>query len=263
MFYVVVISAGVYLLDMFSLGSSFSSLLTFVPSKIFQEFQIWRLVTFIFVVENSSSIFVLISLYFYYFVGTTLESEWGSPRFTVYYGIGVLANILTGVVLSFLYGLNFPWYVVNMHYVNMSLFFAFACLYPNMEVRLFFILPVKVKWMGWFTAALFLWDVLNALFALYWIGVVLPLVAIGNFLLFFSGDAMVLFGRVKHKNSKQTINFKKATKDIRQQKGYLHKCTICGRTDTDHPELEFRYCSKCNGYHCYCMEHLNNHVHVE
>ncbi|MCQ4808402.1 rhomboid family intramembrane serine protease, partial [Intestinimonas massiliensis] len=90
--------------------------------------QIWRLVTFIFVPEGSKLFFVAISLYFYYFIGNALEQEWGSARFTVFYGIGVLVNIAVGLVLTFLYGLNYPWPVVSMYYINMSLFFAFAAL---------------------------------------------------------------------------------------------------------------------------------------
>ena len=47
------------------------------------------------------------------------------------------------------------------------------------------------------------------------------------------------------------------------EKPYRHKCTVCGRTDVTNPELEFRYCSKCKGYYCYCMDHINNHVHIQ
>ena len=63
--------------------------------------------------------------------------------------------------------------------------------------------------------------------------------------------------------SRQTVNFKKATKQAQQQKGYIHKCAVCGKTDTDYPNEEFRYCSKCNGYYCYCSEHIHNHVHIQ
>ena len=44
---------------------------------------------------------------------------------------------------------------------------------------------------------------------------------------------------------------------------YTHKCTVCGKTDVDSPDLEFRYCSRCNGYHCYCQEHISNHTHIQ
>ena len=258
MLYIVIGNVIVFVLDMFS-RYSFSHMLTFVPYYIFHG-QIWRLVTFIFVPEGSKLFFVAISLYFYYFIGNALEREWGSARFTVFYGIGVLVNIAVGLVLSFLYGLNYPWPVVSMYYINMSLFFAFAALYPDLQVLLFFIIPVKVKWLAWIDAAFFAWSILSSLFHLNWVGVVLPVVAILNFLLFFSSDAARIFGRVRHRTSRQTINFKKATKEAKKDKGYLHKCAVCGITD---PNMEFRYCSKCSGYYCYCMDHINNHVHIQ
>ena len=261
MLYIVIGNVIVFVLDMFS-RYSFSHMLTFVPYYIFHG-QIWRLVTFIFVPEGSNLLFVAISLYFYYFIGNALEREWGSARFTVFYGIGVLVNIAVGLVLSFLYGLNYPWPVVSMYYINMSLFFAFAALYPDLQVLLFFIIPVKVKWLAWIDAAFFAWSILSSLFHLNWVGVVLPVVAILNFLLFFSSDAARIFGRVRHRTSRQTINFKKATKEAKKDKGYLHKCTVCGITDADDPNMEFRYCSKCSGYYCYCMDHINNHVHIQ
>ncbi|MCG4527170.1 rhomboid family intramembrane serine protease [Intestinimonas massiliensis] len=261
MLYIVIGNVIVFVLDMFS-RYSFSHMLTFVPYYIFHG-QIWRLVTFIFVPEGSKLFFVAISLYFYYFIGNALEREWGSARFTVFYGIGVLVNIAVGLVLSFLYGLNYPWPVVSMYYINMSLFFAFAALYPDLQVLLFFIIPVKVKWLAWIDAAFFAWSILSSLFHLNWVGVVLPVVAILNFLLFFSSDAARIFGRVRHRTSRQTINFKKATKEAKKDKGYLHKCAVCGITDADDPNMEFRYCSKCSGYYCYCMDHINNHVHIQ
>lgn len=261
MLYIVVGNVIVFVLDMFS-RYSFSNMLTFVPYCIFHG-QIWRLVTFIFVPEGSNLFFVAISLYFYYFIGNALEREWGSARFTVFYGIGVLVNIAVGLVLSFLYGLNYPWPVVSMYYINMSLFFAFAALYPDLQVLLFFIIPVKVKWLAWIDAAFFAWSILSSLFHLNWVGVVLPVVAILNFLLFFSSDAARIFGRVRHRTSRQTINFKKAAKEAKKDKGYLHKCAVCGITDAEDPNMEFRYCSKCSGYYCYCMDHINNHVHIQ
>ncbi|MBR4098714.1 MAG: hypothetical protein IKK44_01845, partial [Clostridium sp.] len=69
--------------------------------------------------------------------------------------------------------------------------------------------------------------------------------------------------RVTHQVNPQTINFKKAQREVQERKGYLHKCTVCGVTDADDPDMEFRYCSKCNGYYCYCMNHINDHVHVK
>ena len=99
------------------------------------------------------------------------------------------------------------------------------------------------------------------------VGFLLPIVAILNYLIFFWTDFVGLFNRNKaraaHRVNPQTINFKKAQKEVQQRKGYLHKCSVCGVTDADNPDMEFRYCSKCNGYYCYCMDHINNHTHVQ
>ena len=68
--------------------------------------------------------------------------------------------------------------------------------------------------------------------------------------------------RDRRSTSRGAMNFKRAAEAKKQQTGYLHKCAVCGRTDTDYPNLEFRYCSKCVGNYCYCMDHINNHVHI-
>ena len=95
----------------------------------------------------------------------------------------------------------------------------------------------------------------------------MPILAVLNYLLFFWSDLMELLNRgqrrVRHQTSRQTVNFKQATRRAQQQKGYIHKCAVCGKTDTEFPDEEFRYCSKCNGYYCYCTEHLSDHVHIK
>ena len=255
-------TALVYLLDQFGRGMSLSSILALFPALVLRG-EIWRLVTFVFV-PMSGGVLLLLELYFYWFVGSALEREWGTAKFSLFYLSGVVLNILFGF-LSLLTG-N-PAVLVTMRYVNLSLFFAFATLYPNLQVLLFFVIPIKVKWLAWVDAALFAWSVLSSLLALDLAGAILPLVAILNYFLFFASDLRNTLGyarrRVQHQTSRQTINFKKATRQAQQQKGYIHKCAVCGKTDTDYPDMEFRYCSKCNGYYCYCMNHINNHVHIE
>lgn len=256
MLYIAVLNVGVYLIDGFSNGS-FAPLLAFYRDAIFQG-QVWRLVTFVALGSSSGGLlFVVLSAYFYYWVGALLEREWGTTRLTVFYAMGILLNILFGLIAGF----------ASMYYVNLSLFFAFAVLFPDLEVRIFFILPVKVKWLAWIDAALFAWSSISALLAGSVISALLPLVAIFNFFLFFWEDFMETIGRRKarfqHQHSAQTINFKKATKTIYEKKGYLRKCAVCGITDTDDPTMEFRYCSKCTGgTYCYCMKHINDHVHI-
>lgn len=251
----------VYLLDMFG-GMPISSLLGFSFGAIRQG-QVWRLVTFIFLPETANPFFFALSLYFFWFVGSTLEREWGVTKFTVFYLMGILLNLLTGVIAGLLLGDAY----VGMLYVNLSLFFAFASLYPDMRFYIFFILPVKAKWLAWFDAAIFAWAVLSSLFTLNWMGALLPIVAILNYLLFFwsflAEFVRYRVRRAKHQTSRQTVNFRQATRKAQEKKGYLHKCAVCGKTDTDYPNEEFRYCSKCNGYYCYCTEHIGNHTHIE
>ena len=273
MLVIVVGSALVWLLDQFSYGVSLSGLLAFSPYYILHG-QIWRLITFVFVPMDNRLFFLVISLYFYYMIGSVLEREWGTAKFNVFYGLGVVLNIVVGFVLYAVSASAYPagllGYLVtaDMTYVNMSLFFAFATLYPDMRVLLFFIIPIKIKWLAWIDAALFAWSILSSLFGVFTAGlaalpgVVLPLVAILNYFIFFWDNFLQLFGRVKYRTSRQTVNFKQATKKAQQQKGYIHKCAVCGKTDTDYPNEEFRYCSKCNGYYCYCSEHIHNHVHI-
>jgi len=190
-------------------------------------------------------------------VGSLLEREWGTARFNCFFFTGVALNIVFGLAFGF----------TSMHYVYLSMFFAFAVLFPDMQVLFMFILPLKVKWLAWIDAALFIWDIFSNLRMGLWLWALLPLVAILNFFIFFWSEFTEALGyrrqRYKHQHSKQTVDFKKAAKTAYQQKGYIHKCAVCGKTDTEFPDMEFRYCSKCNGYYCYCMEHINDHEHIQ
>ena len=270
MLIVVIGTALVWLLDQFSQSYSMSNLLCFAPYFILRG-EVWRLVTFIFVPETSNLLFLAISLYFYYWIGSVLEKHWGTTKFTVFYLVGLVLNILAGFLVYFVFPT--PFNTATMYYVNLSLIFSFATLYGEMQVLLFFVIPIKVKWLAWADAVLFAFDIILSLtkiptlgmYAL--VGVAAPIVAILNYLIFFWDDLMASLGRVKrqtaHRASRQTVNFKQATKHAQQTKGYIHKCAVCGKTDTDYPDEEFRYCSKCNGYYCYCSEHIHNHVHIQ
>jgi len=262
--YIAIGNVAVFLLDMFSTQMSFTSLIAFYPSLILQG-QIWRLVTFVFVPLNNSLIWFVLSVMLYYFLGTALERQWGSARFSLFYAMGIVLNVLVGFVIYFAAGRPLM-ATANMYYVNMSLFFAFATLYPDTQFMVYFIIPVKVKWLAWLDAALFAIEILGSLFSGQPLMAAIPVVAILNYLVFFwddlSGMVRRTGERAAYRARPQTINFKKAQKQVQQRRGYLHKCAVCGVTDRDNPNMEFRYCSKCNGYYCYCMDHINNHTHV-
>lgn len=257
MLYIAIANAAIGLIDSFSMsGTTLSSLLFFSRFDILHG-QIWRIFTFIFLPQSGNLFLLLISAYFYYWIGSMLEREWGTARFTLFYASGVLFNIIFGFVFGY----------ANMYYINLSMFFSFAFLFPDMQVLVMFILPVKMKWLAWLDGFLFAWDVTAALLAGNFLGALLPIVAILNFFIFFWGDITERIGyrkqRYQHQHSKQTVNFKKAVKTIYQEKGYIHKCAVCGKTDTEFPDMEFRYCSKCNGNYCYCSEHINDHEHIQ
>lgn len=255
MIYIVVGNVIVWLFHMMDTTGRFVGLLYFSPAEIFRG-QVWRLFSFVLVPE-SFGFFMLIALYFYYFIGSTLEREWGSAKFTVFYIFGILLTILYGFLIYAITGRS---YAVSASYINLSLFFSFAVLFPETQVMLFFIIPIKIKWLALVDAAFFVFAVVTNKFP----GNLLPVVAVLNFLLFCWSDlrAVLLPGRARF--SKSTVNFRREARRIRReqaQKPYRYRCEVCGRTEIGSPNLEFRYCSKCSGFHCYCQDHINSHVH--
>ncbi len=258
MMYIVLGNIAVWLFSVMDTTHMFLNMLTFSPEMIFRHGQIWRLITFIFIPE-SSGIWLVFWLYFYYFIGNALEDQWGSAKFTIFYASGILFTVVYGILLWLFTGVS---YSMTMHYVNLSMFFAFATLYPDMQVLLFFIIPLKIKWLAIFDAVLFAWGVLSGPFPLN----LLPIVALLNYIVFFGEWLFSYFGADRRQQRKNTVNFKNEARRIHQEmkdKPYNRKCEVCGRTDKDYPDLEFRYCSRCAGYHCYCIDHINNHVHKQ
>ena len=273
--YIALGNVFVYIADMLTNGWV-SMFIRFYPELILQG-QVWRLVTFIFSPLSVGGgfwgpFFFAVTTYFYYWIGSSLERQWGSTRFTVFYGLGVLLNIVVGIVTYLLMPItsNLSGYyfeTATMYYVNLSMFFSFATLYPDMQVLLYGIIPLKVKWLAWLDAIFFTYDIFGYLTGHTPLRALLPVIVILNYLIFFWEDLMSVLGRgserIRYRTSPQTINFKKAQKDVKERKGYLHKCAVCGLTDADDPNMEFRYSSKCNGYYCYCMKHINDHTHVQ
>ena len=266
--YIVFGTAIVYLLLQFSSYSAIS-FLTFNWAMVLQG-ELWRLVTFIFVPGSTSPLWLLLSLYFTYFIGTLLEREWGTAKFNLYYFSGVVLTILTGIISHYAFGYSV---IHGTYYVGSAILNSLLGMNLAREIVLINLnreqaLGVKVKWIALVDVALFLLEILGALARLDLFGALLPVVALLNFLVFFWTDLVSALGyqrsRSRHQHSHQTIQFKSAVRAQRQKeadRGYRHKCAVCGRTDTDFPELEFRYCSRCAGYHCFCADHIFNHEH--
>jgi hypothetical protein len=230
----------------------FLSYMLFNPALILRG-QIWRLVSFLFI-PPSTGLLALLVFYFYYWIGTTLENQWGTGQFTIYFFTGVVLTVLYGFLIYFITGRSVS---LDSSYLYLSMFFSFAALYPDMQVLFMFFIPIKMKYLAIVDAVFFLYSVLTSPFPEN----LLPLVAVLNFLIFCGGE---LRGLLPQRQSRNTVSFKREAARIRREQGdklYTHKCAVCGRTDRDYPDLEFRYCSRCAGYHCFCSDHINNHVH--
>ena len=256
MLYVCIGNALVFLFSLMDTTKLFQSYLLFSPAHILRG-QVWRLLTFA-LIPNSSGLWTLIFLYFYYFIGHTLENEWGTVRFNLYFFSGILLTILYGFLLYFVAGINMH---ISAYYVYMSMFFSFAALNGEQRVLLFMIIPLKIKWLAYLDAALFIIDVFTISFPAN----LLPVVAVLNCLIFCWDDLASAFHIRPRKQRKATVDFKREVSRInaeRKAAPYRFRCEVCGRTDVSDPGLEFRYCSRCSGYHCYCIEHINQHTHI-
>jgi len=238
--------------------------------------QIWRLVTFIIYPPSTNIFYFLISMYLYYSIGRTLEYQWGAFRFNLYLYTGILLHIVAAFVCQYIFGVNFG-ILFGTYYLNYSLFFAFAATYPEMQFLLFFIIPIKAKWLGYINGIYFGVTILAGFFAnhltynmilgLAKAGIIvhpayslMALLSLGNFLIFFFG-----MRNMRRYSPKEIHRRRTYTKGVQQgeKRASTHKCAICGRTEKDGEHLEFRFCSKCNGNYEYCQDHLFTHEHVK
>ena len=244
---------------------SFVSFLEFIPAYILQG-QLWRLVTWVVVPYASSPFMLLLSCYFYYWIAAMLEREWGTARFSLFYLSGMVLSVLLGMAMGMVQMYTtFTASPIDLgYYLNLSIFLVLALLYGELEVLLFFVVPVKMKWMALIDVALILVDVIRFSMAGAWINALVPLASFVNYFLFTWPFWSAKLGLVRARHNPKVVNFKKAQKQQAKaaQAGYRHKCAVCGITDLDDPDMEFRYCSKCDGYYCYCANHINNHVHI-
>lgn len=287
--YTTIIYAAGFLISM--LWPGVSGVLSLNVHAIFQG-QIWRLFTWILIPEDSNIFFALITMYFYFSVGRTLERTWGRFLYNVYYFSGLIWTIVGSFLLfgyleifgqeylqmyevyataygelPALYGGSWAYYMISsmfgIYYIHMSIFLAFAMTYPDMQVYLFFILPIKVKVLGIIYVIILGYSVLMGFLSGVNTGVI-QLVVIGmsllNTILFFLMFKTRL-GRRSPKQMKRQHEYKvkvKAASNVTR-----HKCAICGRTEQHDPNLAFRYCSKCEGNYEYCSDHLFTHEHVK
>ena len=247
--------------------------------------QVWRLLTFLICPPSSGILFNLIAIYLYYSLGLTLENIWGTFRFNLYFFLGIFGEILAAGIVYIFFGQTV---LLTTFYLNETMFLAFAVTFPEQVFYFFGILPIRAKWFALVIGIQYAWDFIRGSAA----SRICIALSILNFLIFFllTRD----YSRVDPREIARRKKFRDAVRQSREihgeEKGRgffghgekkerrgsaeivkmqprdrqtpLHRCAICGRTELDDPNLEFRYCSKCAGSREYCMDHLYTHRHV-
>ena len=264
MYYIIVLYGIGFVLYMVN-PQFFFTYLSMNPEAIMHG-QVWRLVTFIMQPESSNIFMTLLILYVYFLIGNQLEMVLGTFRFNFFYFSGIFLHILAAMLMYFAMGISLP---IGILQLNMSMFLTYATLFPDVEFRIWFTIPIKGKWLAWAEMAFLLFSIVRVFLPAYrnspqlvqyMMGSLEATASLVNFLLFF------FLAKRGMKYAKHKRDFKKKLKQAKPVdygSGAKHKCAVCGRTELDDPHLEFRYCSKCNGNYEYCQDHLFTHTHVK
>ncbi len=245
MYYIIILNAFVFFLMFLDNTNTVRDTLILDPVRVMQG-QIWRLITYIFIPPTMSLLFIVFVLLFYYTVGVSLEQEWGSFKFNFYYLVGMIAT----TIAAFLTGGG-----VTGVYLNLSLFLAFAYLFPNYEILIFFIIPLKVKYLSWFYWAIIGFTVITQPLS----DKIVAVVSLANYLLFFGPDIIQRTRRSRgaYENRK---SFEKAADNYIAP---LHVCEYCGMTEKTDPAMTFHHCPDCDPAYEYCSKHIKIHHHVK
>lgn len=175
---IVAAMAVVYLADLVLgpvMGFYLSGYLSFNRAAILRG-QVWRIFTFVLTPPSGGMFFALMQLAFLYFTGSLLQSHWGTLRFNLFYLCGMLGSIIAGFITGY----------ATSYYVNMSLMLAVAILYPMMQINLYGILPLRMKWLALLDLVLLLPGLLNG----SWGERIAIIVSLLNVALFFFGRLM-------------------------------------------------------------------------
>lgn len=245
--------------------------------------QVWRLFTYLlepYSFGNGMGMFInilffLIQVNLFFMFGRTLEQAWGSFRFNMYFLSGYLLNILAALVL-YLSPLHSTMYQSGFYYIYWAMFLAFATINPDMQMLLYFVIPIKIKWLAILDVVLMGYQVVRSLYGgivsllggstylagIYFSMAAAIIVSVANFLIYFFSTRN--YQRINPKQVRRRREFKRQTSQAGQYAGGArHRCAICGRTELDDDRLDFRYCSKCEGNFEYCSDHLFTHQHVK
>lgn len=246
MYYIIILNAFVYFLKWFDQSGFIYNSLVLDPALVMQG-QIWRLVTYIFIPPNTSLLFIVFALLFYYTAGVGLEQEWGSFKFNFYYFVGMIATTATAF---------FTGNQATAVYLNLSLFLAFAYLFPTYEILLFLIIPIKVKYLAWFYWAYIAYTIFTPHLNSEKIAAASSIV---NYLLFFGPDF------IQHFRQRRQVydNRKRFVKAADNYVAPVHVCEYCGMTEKTDPNMTFHHCPDCDPAYEYCSKHIKIHHHVK
>ena len=194
MLYIVIAMAGVFIVELFVPEVPLSQYMEFERSKILQG-ELWRVLTWALIPDTTSIVWIIFSLYFYYLIGSGLESQWGKFKFNVYYFMGVILTVIGGFITGY----------TSNTYLYYAMFFAFAVMFPDFRVLLFFFIPIKIKWLAVVDAVFFIiMLILNIVFG-SWSEVAAIIISVLNFILFFFNDFRTFIKNqiyyVKHRNT--------------------------------------------------------------
>lgn len=249
-----------------------------------------------------SFLFIFLMMYCCYWVGNILERTWGTVKYNLFIFGGVLLTVFFSfvcfgylclhygydlietyeqfkyyqitntstypVIYNELSNTSYFWYAFSTYYINMSLYLVYALTFPESLIYIYFVIPVKMKWLG----------VVDSVYLLFMLLVGGPIVrcavlaTVLNVLIFYlsniKGKVLNPYQIHRQNSFRRKFNSGKSTEAPKMDKApkmhaaYRHKCSICGKTDVSDPDMEFRYCSKCVGSHEYCSIHLFKHSHV-
>lgn len=258
MYYIIVLYGVGFLLNIINPGF-YLQYLSLNPQAILKG-EVWRLITFVIQPPSNSLLWTALALYVYYMIGTNLERTMGAFRFNLYFFFGLFLHILACILIYLVTGQVL---LLGIWYLNLSLFLLFAAFYPDTKFLLFFIFPVSAKYMALIDGFYFALAIVQGILGRGSISnAVAAAVSLLNFFLFF---LQLRRGRgISRKDKKRRTLYQKQLQNHKvYEDGARHKCFVCGRTDVTNPELDFRYCSKCQGNREYCQDHLFTHIHNE
>ncbi len=220
-----------------------------VPQAV-RNGEFWRVLTFMFAPKWTGILWAIIGWYVLYLIGTALENTWGAFRYNLYLLISFLATVAVAGITYFIS----PNAAFGNIYIQGVVFLAFAFLYPEFQFLLFFVVPVKVKYLAYMTWVVYAYSFVAGNWAVR--GMIAA--ATLSFFVFFGAEVYFRLRRLWRSIGYAVTHEPRSS----SEKTFFHRCVICGITDKSHPDSEFRYCSKCLESPCYCMDHIGDHEHV-